>query len=188
MIEKIREACDDPGLVVLDVLRKAASIRESNEGAGDFSDVLENLSPLLEQGLAVMLGHHFAKVTDITKKRDAGDRMTGSGALYGYADYALFIVSADRDKRAYDIEFVTRNSAQVPDMKAQLVGHGSARYGGFRYTDTARLTVDVEGDAQAEQTDNRREAIIAIVTATPGKAKTTVAGEAGREAPGQRFG
>ena len=166
-------------MVVLDVLRKAATLRESNEGAGDIKVILDNIAPLLEHGTAVLAGHHFAKANVDTKNREAGDRMTGTGALYSNAAFLLSIVKCDRAKRTYELEFVTRDGGQIADMDAALVGQGTARYGGFRYGDTARLTVDIEGEAEQEKTDERRAEILKIVTHNPGEYATKVVALAG---------
>ena len=77
LLADIHAKCPNPGLVVIDVLRKAATIRESGDGAGDFGEMLNNLTPLLEAGCAVCIGHHFSKANETTKGRDPGDRMTG---------------------------------------------------------------------------------------------------------------
>ena len=60
-------------------------------------------------------------------------------------------------------------------MKGRLVGDGSARFGGFRYSDTATLVVELEGDAAAAEIIDRRNAILKRVADNPGMAKTPLA-------------
>ena len=84
----------EPGVLFVDVLRRAARIRESGEGVADFARMLENLEPLTGTGWTVILLHHFKKWSD-HGGGDTGDRMSGSGSLFGSADFAIFIVKAD---------------------------------------------------------------------------------------------
>ena len=136
-----------PGILILDVLRRAARVRESGDGAGDFAEVLDNLRPLIDAGWTIVILHHFTKWNEATAGRDTGDRMSGSGALFGHADAAIFITAYDRHARRYTVEFIGRDEAQLPDLTVRMFGTGTGQYGGFTYTDTATLTAESDEDA-----------------------------------------
>lgn len=131
-------------LVILDVLRRAARVRESGEGAQDFAELAANLAPLQDDGCAVAILHHF-------RKGDADstpDRMSGSGSLFGFLDVGLFVKKADKKSRTYTVEVETRDLAAPPDFKVQLSGEGSGPSGTFLRGDTALLTHQATGSGQ----------------------------------------
>ena len=160
-------ASRNPGLAVIDVLRKAATVRENGEGTGDFAEVLEAVTPLLDQGCAVDFGHHFAKVNDVTKKRDPGDRMVGSGSLHRACRLQLLIVgdhtapltksSTSPERRSTTRDERTPDRSRIRPIR------------GFRYTDTARITIEVDGEAAEAQIEQKRDAIVTWLAANPGR-------------------
>jgi len=81
-------------LVVVDVLRGAAVMDENS--AKDFAALRANLSPLLDEGISLAFLHHFGKLTELSRDRDAGERMSGSGAMYGALDVGIFITGSER--------------------------------------------------------------------------------------------
>jgi hypothetical protein len=148
-----------PGLVVFDVLRKAAHVRESNEGAGDFREVLANTRALTESGCAVLYPHHNTKPNADSGKRQAGERLSGSGALYGHADFGVFITAFDRANRVMTVEFSTRDEAELGEFTVRLTGKGSGRHGGFTYTDRCVVTGEGEHDAADQRQEHTEHKI-----------------------------
>ena len=160
-----------PGLVGFDVLRKAAVVRESNEGAMDFAEVLANTRPLADAGCAALYPHHNTKANADTDKRPAGERLSGSGALYGHADFGVFITSYDRATRLMAVEFVTRDEAELGKLTVQLTGEGTGRFGGFTYTDSCVVTAAGEHDPAEQRVQTTRQAILEFVGANRGAAQ-----------------
>jgi hypothetical protein len=76
-----------------------------------------NLEPLNKTAAAVALLHHFGKLTEITKERDPGERMTGIGAMFGALDVGIFITGSDDGARKLRLEFEIRDLA-TPDTSA----------------------------------------------------------------------
>jgi hypothetical protein len=163
-----------PGLVVFDVLRLAAHVRESGEGVGDFLEVLRNVAELRAAGCAVDFVHHFTKPNDATSKRDPGDRMSGSGSLFGHADCAIFITSGDRQARSMNLSFYVRDDAELGDLTVRLVGDGSGRFGGFTYRDTCRLASESEHDAAEQRSTQHSDAIGRYLEQQPGASQKAV--------------
>lgn len=147
---KLTAAADaiDAGLVIVDVLRRSTSIRESGDGAGDFAGLLRNLQGLELQGRALMLLHHFVKSSEGTRDRRPGELMAGSGALEGALDYALYISRADVSDRqgitshALTVEHQARDIRSVPAFVAVLSGAASGRDGTWRTHDTVTCIAD----------------------------------------------
>jgi hypothetical protein len=124
------------GLVAVDVLRAAARIKEND--AESFAILRANLEPLAHAGTAAALAHHFGKLTETQKERQPGERMSGTGAMYGAADAAIYITGSNRDARELRLEFDARDLAAPGAFTVELAGDGTGPNGGFTYIDTAR--------------------------------------------------
>ena len=74
-------------LVIVDVLRAAALIKENAQE--DFAALRSNLAELLEDGRSLAFLHHFTKTSETSKERTPGERMSGSGAMYGALDIGI---------------------------------------------------------------------------------------------------
>lgn len=139
----IQTALDqDAALVIVDVLRAAARIKENS--SEDFAGLRDNLEPLLTTGRSVGLLHHFGKLTEITKERTPGERMTGSGAMYGALDVGVFITGSDDGARKLRVDFELRDLANPETIGVHLEGDGNGDNGGFTYADTATFTIKDE--------------------------------------------
>lgn len=132
----------DAGLVVVDVLRRAASVRESGEGAGDFAQLVRNLDALPRAGRATAFCHHFNKWGETSKNRTVAERMAGSGALFGALDVGLFIATAENGARLMQLEVESRDLAAPLPFGARLEGVGSGPNGGFTYRDTIEVATE----------------------------------------------
>jgi AAA domain len=131
-------------LVLVDTLRSATTIRESNEGAGDMAKLLKLLSPITSDHVSVGFLHHFTKLNEQRQQRAAADRMTGTGALRGHMDFGLFITKADFIERRMRVELEVRDGVALEPFGVKITGIGTGTYGGFTYTDTAKLELDDE--------------------------------------------
>ena len=99
LVDRAREI--GAGLVIVDVLRRAAKVSEDMKGAADFAALIANLTTLEAEGRALGFLHHFHKPPgESTKQRRAPERMAGSGALYGALDAGLFVTSNDDCRHA----------------------------------------------------------------------------------------
>lgn len=138
-------------LVVVDVLRRAARLKEnSNE---EFADFLHQLDPLAST-TSIALLHHFGKLNEIQKDRDAGERMAGAGAMYGALDVGIYITGSQDGSRNLRVEFDSRDLPAPAILGAKLVGDPSGHHGGFTYVDKAwwvsdHTTVIPEADVLA---------------------------------------
>lgn len=141
-------------LVLVDTLRSATTIRESNEGAGDMARLLKLLSPITSDHVSVGFLHHFSKLNEQRQQRAAADRMTGTGALRGHMDFGLFITKSDwKDgQRRMRVEVEIRDGVEVDPFGLRLTGIGTGAHGGLTYLDTARLEFDEDmlGEAQVK--------------------------------------
>jgi AAA domain len=164
----------EPGLAIFDVLRRAALVRESADGVGDFAEVLRNLDGLGRAGCASLFEHHFTKPNDTTKQRDPGDRMSGSGSLFGHADFGIFITSIDRHTRTMTVSLYNRDDAELPELTVRLVGEGSGRYGGFTYQDSCALASESDQDPQDERAEHQDDAILRYLKANGGSNQTAI--------------
>jgi len=164
------------GLVVVDVLRRAANVREDNAGAQDFAQLLDNLAELARDGRALVLLHHFAKQSEQSSSRPAGERMTGSGALHGAYDAALFIIAATEGARRMTVEHDARDTAQAATFDVAMSGTGTAQGGGFGYRDTLHLAY--AGDP-LDPADELADKLRVILAADPDVSKTAAAGQLG---------
>jgi hypothetical protein len=141
-----RHAMDDLGckLVVVDVLRAAAQVRESGDGAMDFAELVANLAPMTREGVTVCLLHHFTKRSQESEDRQAAERMSGSGALYGSMDSALLITSP-HGAMPWRVEHVARDVPELRPFAVTMAGETSGPHGGYTYRDTLRLVRDDSG-------------------------------------------
>jgi hypothetical protein len=135
------EAADvDAALVIVDVLRAAARFQEN--AAEDFARIRDHLNPLLEQQRTVALLHHFGKLNDTQKERSPGERMAGTGAMYGALDVGFLITRSDNGARLLGVDVEARDFAAPDRLGLAIVGEGTGKHGGFTYADTATLIVD----------------------------------------------
>lgn len=146
----LHEEVQDVGAryVVIDVLRAAARIQEKD--ASDFALVRDALEPLLIEGVTVDLLHHFGKLSDTQKDRSPGERMSGTGAMYGALDVGFYITRSENGARRLRVELEARDFATPEAIGVVISGTGTGEHGGFRYVDTATLMVDA---AAAEERD-----------------------------------
>ncbi len=138
---ELRAACDNIGarLLTVDVLRAAARIKENDQA--EFSALRDNLRPLTDNGIAVCLLHHFTKLSEISKDRAPGERMSGTGAMFGALDVGIYITASTDNARRLRLEYDTRDLASPPTMNVELQGEGSGEHGGLTYLDRATLLV-----------------------------------------------
>lgn len=136
----------DVALVAVDVLRAAARLKNENS-AEDFGILHDNLRPLTTDGRVVALAHHFGKLTELSKERTPGERMTGSGAMYGAMDVGVFITGSDRGARVLRLEFDGRDAAMPDPAGVRLLGAGSGENGSLLYTDAAHYVTEHAPDA-----------------------------------------
>jgi hypothetical protein len=137
----LQEADDtDAALIIVDVLRAAARFQEN--AAEDFARIRDHLEPLLAAGRTVALLHHFGKLNETQKERSPGERMAGTGAMYGALDVGLLITRSDDGARRLGVTVEARDFAAPDELQLAIDGAGSGEHGGFAYTDTATLIVD----------------------------------------------
>lgn len=134
--------------VVIDVLRQAARIKEQDPA--DFAKVRDSLEDLLVDGVTVDLLHHFGKLNDTQKERTPGERMSGSGAMYGALDVGFYITRSENGARRLRLELEARDFATPEAIGVVLEGNGTGEHGGFRYVDTATMRID---ESAAEERD-----------------------------------
>lgn len=134
--------------VVVDVLRAAARFRENV--SEDFALVRDSFEPLLDRGCTVALLHHFGKLSVEQRDRSPGERMAGTGAMYGALDVGLLITKSEAGARRLRVDVEARDFAAPDAIGVAIVGTGSGEHGGFRYADTATFVVDASA---AEERD-----------------------------------
>ena len=132
----------DARLVVIDVLRAAARFQENV--AEEFAAVRDALGPLLAAGRTVALLHHFGKLTETQKERSPGERMAGTGAMYGALDVGFLITRSEGGARRLHVEIEARDFAAPDALGVVIVGTGSGPHGGFTYHDAARFEIATE--------------------------------------------
>lgn len=137
----------DAALVIVDVLRAAARIKENSPE--EFLSLRANLEPTMADGRAIALLHHFGKLTEITKERTPGERMSGSGAMYGSMDVGVFITGSENGARNLRVELESRDLATPEKLGIHIRGTGSGEHGGFLYQD--RATIDCDDDTPNER-------------------------------------
>lgn len=175
----------DAGLVLVDVLRRAASVRESGDGAADFARVIRGIEPALAAGRSVGFCHHFGKSGETNDKRSPGERMAGSGALFGALDVALYITASSNGARDLMVQADTRELATPAPFRLLLEGTGTAPNGGFGYRD--RLTVACSGERPPSAAELMAEQVTALRAAEPGITKTTAAARLGTGRTAKHF-
>lgn len=168
---KLQTAIEEikPALIVVDVLRAAAAIKENSND--DFRDLRRTLQPISDAGIAIALLHHFGKLTEITKERSAGERMSGGGAMYGAMDAGIFITGADEGARRLRLEFELRDLATPDHLGVYLSGDTTGINGGFVYHDTATWQID-EAPNEDDLTGNA-VSTIEWLEQQPGRQATT---------------
>jgi len=127
------------GLVIVDVLRRAATIRESGDGVGDFAGLLRNLEPLQDHGRSLVFCHHFRKDGKNDDEVATGQRMAGTGSLHGHYDAALYITSYEQHSREMRVEVDGRDFTPPRPFRVAIQGTTSGPYG-YVYEDAAELT------------------------------------------------
>lgn len=127
-------------LVIVDVLRAGARFKENV--AEEFAQVRDALAALLDAGRTVGLLHHFGKLSDTQKERSPGERMAGTGAMYGALDVGLLITRSESGARRLRVEVEARDFAAPDALGVVIGGTGTGDHGGFTYTDTATLEID----------------------------------------------
>jgi hypothetical protein len=132
-------------LVIIDVLRRAATMKENSND--EWAELLLKLQPLQENDCSIALLHHFGKLTELSKERSPGERMSGAGAMYGAFDVGVFITRSDDGARKLRVEFETRDLASPEPLGVHLAGTPSGAHG-FVYRDTATWQIE---EAPAEQ-------------------------------------
>ena len=163
----------DAALVVVDVLRRAAPINENS--AEDFAKVRDALEPLLVDGRTIALLHHFAKLTENQKERAPGERMSGTGAMFGALDVGLYITKSESGARRLRVELEARDFATPDPLGVVILGTGTGEHGGFTYHDTATMELDAtaaeDRDLPAELETLLADGAWRTVTELAGKAK-----------------
>jgi hypothetical protein len=139
-------AAVEAALVAVDVLRAAARMKQENSG-DDFAILRDNLLPLTGEGRVVALAHHFGKLTELQKERAPGERMSGSGAMYGAMDLGVFITGSDHGARVLRLEFDGRDAAMPDPVGVRLLGAGTGENGSLVYTDAALFVSEHAPDA-----------------------------------------
>jgi hypothetical protein len=138
--QHITDACAEINaqLVIVDVLRAAAVIKENSPE--EFARMIANLSPLLDGVRSLALLHHFTKLSETSKERTPGERMSGSGAMYGALDIGVYITGSDNHARKLRVDFEARDIASPDGQGFELAGTGTGQNGGFNYGDKAWWT------------------------------------------------
>lgn len=136
-------------LTIIDVLRASARIRENSQE--DFTALAHNLAPITQDGCSLAILHHFVKLSEISKERDPGERMSGTGAMFGTLDAAIYITGSHNNARDLRLEFDTRDIAGPDTLSITLEGEGTGPNSGFGYRDTATWRVLTEEEVAADE-------------------------------------
>jgi hypothetical protein len=136
----IRQSAEQIGatLIIVDVLRAAARIKEND--SAEFATLRHNLQPITDAGISIAMLHHFGKLTELQRDRTPGERMSGSGAMFGALDAAIYITGSEEGARRLRLEFDTRDLATPDHLNVHLDGQGTGDNGGYTYRDTATFT------------------------------------------------
>ncbi|WP_217913329.1 AAA family ATPase [Miltoncostaea marina] len=152
-------------LVVVDVLRRAASVRESADGVGDFAKLVRNLEPLIDGERFLELLHHFRKEGSADENAATGERMSGTGSLHGHYDAAMFITSGTDLSMAVEVD--GRDFRPPQPFRVEIKGEATGPWG-YVYEDAARI---VAVDAPARKVAKASvEEIRAFIMAAGGEA------------------
>jgi hypothetical protein len=138
-------AAEGYALIVVDVLRNAARIKEGD--ASEFSHLRNLLEPALAH-TSIALLHHFTKLSELSKERTPAERMSGSGAMYGALDVGLFITGSDDHGRRLRVDFDGRDIAMPDPLSIYLEGGGRGPNGSLTYTDRAFWRGDIDEVAE----------------------------------------
>jgi hypothetical protein len=140
----LRDEAEDvhAALVVIDVLRAAA--RWNENAAEEFALIRDALAPQLDAGRTIALLHHFGKMSEAQRERSPGERMAGTGAMFGALDVGLWITRADDGARSMRIEVEARDFASPGALGVVITGTGTGEHGGFTYADTATVSIAAE--------------------------------------------
>jgi hypothetical protein len=135
--QKLRQSTNsiNAALCIIDVLRAGARIKENDQA--EFTHLAHNLQPITQDGCSLGILHHFTKLSEISKERAPGERMSGTGAMFGALDVGIYITGSQNDARELRLEFDTRDLAGPQKMSVHLAGEGTGPNGGFTYLDTA---------------------------------------------------
>ncbi|MFN8187404.1 MAG: AAA family ATPase [Gaiellales bacterium] len=130
----------DAALVFVDVLRRGARFQENE--ASEVARLLAGLAPLQEDGRSVALVHHFAKLSELSRERSPGERMSGSGALFGAADVGWFLTGREERGRRLRLEVVLRDLAEPEPIGLYLAGEGTGEHGAFGFADECKFVTE----------------------------------------------
>lgn len=165
IIEQVRRT--GAKLLIVDVLRKAMpQLRESGDGATDFSTLIANLAPIAELGCAIEFLHHFLKRSDGTKDRSVLEMLVGSGALGGHADSVMGIGKREKEGqliRRLMVECDGRDEATPEPFTIELEGAATGKHGGWCYHDKLTLRA-VQDEPKKPRIDRRELKAIEIIT------------------------
>ena len=137
-----RKACQNvrAAILIVDVLRAAARIKENDQA--EFTALRHNLQPISNDGTSIAILHHFAKLTETSKERQPGERMSGTGAMFGALDAAIYITGSTQHARRLRLEFDSRDLAGPETLTCHIEGQGTGDNGGFTYRDAATITLN----------------------------------------------
>lgn len=138
--KQLEAEAGDARLVVIDVLRQAARIKEND--SADFGLVRDAIEPLLAEGRTVPILHHFGKWNDTQAGRTPGERMAGTGAMFGALDLGFYITKSESGARRLRVDVDARDFATPDPLGVVIAGTGSGEHGGFTYHDTALVVLD----------------------------------------------
>ncbi len=149
-------------LVILDVLRATARVRETGEGVDDLRRLVEHLAPLTDHDVTILALHHFKKWSQGSADMPIEERLSGSGDLWGIADAGLFITTPAR-ANPMNVVPAGREGPSVQPFSVALQGEATGRHGGYSYLDALRLEV---GDAVTGVTKGTARQIAEFVRAS----------------------
>ena len=139
----------DAAIIFIDVMRAAARIKENDQA--EFSNLRHNLQPLTDDGRAIAMLHHNVKLSDISKERDPGERMSGSGAMYGALDVGIYIVGSDDNARNLLLKFDLRDLPTPPQLNVRLNGPDTITYRDMLTITTGGNTTEYDLTAPPEE-------------------------------------
>ena len=108
------------------------------------------IEPLLTAGRSVPVLHHFGKLTDTQQQRSPGERMAGTGAMYGALDVGFLITKSESGARRLRVEIEARDFAAPDALGVVITGNGTGEHGGFTYADTATIEIDPTATEERE--------------------------------------
>lgn len=170
-IRTVRDLVNRAGAraLVVDVLRAAAVLKENSND--EFRDLIRALQPLQNDGCALAMLHHFGKLTELSKDRSPGERMSGAGAMYGAFDVGIFITASEAAGRSLRLEFETRDVASPDTIGVHLAGEPTGTNGGFVFTDAA--TWEIQQPPDDSHLEGSAAQLIAWLEQQPDRRATT---------------